>query len=305
NASGLPHIDFGTHKPIKTKIGRFEGKIYYGVLESSSYFSLSENFGNRFWTGMSLGYNPSFLPELTLGFNRAFYKNANEFKPVDLLVLLGKFDDTDGDPAVNDEFDQIGSVTMRWLFKEAGFEMYAEYGKNDFGGKFWGTAPEHARAYILGFSKYVDVKENNVLKLTYEHTSLDKPKNSIFRGYNSWYSHQIVRAGYTIDGQIIGGGIGTGSVSDLFAANYFMPKGRLLMRAQRIRFDDDYFFDVIQDEFNHDHEWTFEAKYSQFVGSYLIGVDLGFSFRQNQYFIINNDKNNVFFGLNFTKSFNR
>lgn len=304
NASGIPHLDFGTYKPIETKIGIFEGKIYYGVFKSSIYFSENDSQKDRFWTGMSIGYSPIFLPELTLGFNRSLYKNGSEFELKDLLAHIGKFDDTDGNPSINDEFDQIGSITMRWLFRDVGFEMYAEYGKNDYGGKFWGTAPEHARGYVLGFNKYLDIHENSILKLTYEHTSLDKPKNSIYRRYNSWYSHGIVHAGYTIDGQIIGGGIGTGSVSDLFEAHYFIPKGRWLLRAQRIRFDDDYFFAVVKDELNHDHEWTFESKYSQFIGSYLIGIDVGIAFRKNQYFIIQNDKSNLFFGLNFTKRFN-
>ncbi|WP_420577804.1 capsule assembly Wzi family protein [Ekhidna sp.] len=303
NAAGIPHIDIGTYKPIETKIGRIEGKVYYGILTKSDYFSESDKWNYRFWSGFSIGYNPRFLPELTLGFNRAFYEKSSDFSPIDLLVFINKFDDTDGNPSVNDEFDQLGSVTMRWLFEEVGFEAYAEYAKNDFGGKLWGTAPEHGRAYVVGFNKYVDVKENNVLKLTFEHTSLDQPKNAIYRPYNSWYSHGIVNQGYTLDGQLLGGGIGSGSVTDVIEVQYLFTKGRLMLRAQRIRFDDDYFFDNVRDEFNHDHEWTLGSKYSKFVGAYLFGFDFATSFRQNQYFVKENDKTNIYLGFSITKFF--
>ncbi|MEQ9467189.1 MAG: capsule assembly Wzi family protein [Ekhidna sp.] len=303
NASGIPHIDIGTYKPIKTRIGWIEGKVYYGMLKKSDYFDGSDEWNYRYWSALSVGYSPGFLPELTIGFNRAFYEKSTDFSPIDLLVFINKFDDTDGDPRINDEFDQMGSITMRWLFPEVGFEAYAEYGKNDFGGKIWGTAPEHARAYTLGISKYIDLTPSSILKLTYEHTSLDKAKNSIYRPYNSWYSHGIVKSGYTIDGQIIGGGIGTGSVSDVVDAQYFSPKGRLMFRIQRIRFDDDYFFEEIQDELNHDHEWTLESAYSQFWGSYLVGFGAGLHFRQNQYFIKENDKTNLSLSLSITRAF--
>lgn len=302
NAAGIPHLDIGTHTPIQTKIGRLEGKVYYGILPKSDYFLNGDRWNYRYWSGFSVAYSPSFLPDLTLGFNRAFYQKAADFSPVDLLVFINNFDDTDGNPAINDEFDQKGSITMRWLFPEVGFEAYAEYGKNDFGGKFWGTSPEHSRAYTLGFSKYVDIKNDNVLKLTYEHTSLDKPRNSLYRFNNSWYSHGIVSQGYTINGQLIGGGIGSGSVGDFFEAQYFFPKGRWAMSAQRVRFDDDYFFDNILDINRHDHEWTLNSRFSRFVGTYLIGIDLGVSFRQNQYFIANNDKTNISLGLSVLKS---
>ena len=302
NAAGIPHVDVGTYKPVATKIGSFEGKIYYGMLRQSDYFNSPDNDGRRFWSGLSVGYNPSFLPDLTLGFNRSFYKNLDDFTATDLFIFIDQFDDTDGNRATNDDFDQMGSVTMRWLFRDAGFEMYAEYGKNDFGGKFWGTSPEHARAYTIGFSKYVDVIKDNVLKLTYEHTSLDKPRNSTYRGYNSWYSHGIVRQGYTLNGQLIGGGIGSGSVSDFFEAQYFFPKGRWSLRAKRIRFDDDYFFDEVLDINRHDHEWTFESRLSKFVKSYLISFDLAVSLRQNQYFIESSDQTNLYLGLGVFKT---
>ena len=39
NAAGIPHFDIGTYKPIETKIGQIESKLYYGILTKSDYFS--------------------------------------------------------------------------------------------------------------------------------------------------------------------------------------------------------------------------------------------------------------------------
>lgn len=304
NAGGIPHIDLGAVRPIKTGIGEFEGKIYLGQLKKSDYFDEDEQWDYRYWTGLSVSYSPSFLPSLILGFNRSFYKKQDDVKISDYWVVVTKFDDVDGDPAVNDEYDQMGSVTLRWLFKEVGFETYLEYGKNDFGGKIWGTAPEHARAYVLGFSKAVDISDSKLLKLTYEHTTLDRAKNYIYRGYNSWYAHSIVQTGYSINGQLIGASIGTGSKSNYMEAQYFFPKGRLKLVAQAIRFNDDYFYINIQDEYTRDHEWTLASGFSRFLGSFLLDVDVAVSFRQNQYYVRDNDKTNWQLGLSITKIFN-
>lgn len=301
NAAGIPHLDIGTHKPVNTKIGLIETKVYYGLLNQSEYFG--EGDWKRFWSGFSFGYSPKFMPNASISFNRSFYKNANEFSPLDLLVYLEKFDDTDGDPAVNDEYDQIASITLRWQFPEVGFDAYCEYGKNDFGGEFWSPEANHARAYTLGFSKYIDIFDNHVLKLTYEHVSADKSKSYTYRQFQTWYSHYIVRAGYTINGQVIGAGVGPGSTSEYFEAQYFFPSGRWQVSAQQTRFDHDYFNENVQSIYRHYYEWNFESRFSKFYKDYLIGIDFGISFRKNQYFIEGNNTANPYFGLNVTKNF--
>ncbi|WP_109829620.1 capsule assembly Wzi family protein [Reichenbachiella versicolor] len=303
-AAGIPHIDLGTNKPINTKIGLFEAKFYYGILEKSDYFDQANTWNYRYWSGTSIGYSPSFLPSLTLGFNRSFYKKMADFKATDLLVFLGSFDDTDGDPAINDDFDQLGSLSVRWLFKEVGFETYFEFAKNDFGGKLHGTTPEHSRGYVIGFSKYFELKEEDVLKLTYEHTSLDKPKSYVYKYNNSWYTHAIVRSGYTNKGQLIGAGIGPGSISDYFEAIYINKSSYLQLAAQRTRFDDDYFYETqINNENNHDHEWTLSSSYSKFFNAYQIGTVFEYSYRKNKYFVENNNITNFYFGLTIQRYF--
>lgn len=306
NAAGIPHVELGTHKPVNTKIGAIESKFYWGKLRESDYYDDNEENNNRFWAGFVLAYNPSFLPGLTLGFNRAFYKKAEEFVNKDLAIALWRFSDPNDIEGTNDEFDQMGSATVRWLFKEVGFEAYLEFGKNDFGGKLIASAePEHARGYTLGFSKYVDVLKTNVLKLTYEHTTIDKAKSGLYRGHNSWYTHGIVKHGYTQNGQVLGAGIGPGSNTDFFDAQYFFKSGRIQLIAQRIRFNDDYFIENIEDKFRHDHEWTMEAKYSQYWKGILVGVRAARSSRTNIYYELDNDMLNWSFGLTLTKQFNQ
>lgn len=300
NASGVPRIDLGTHKPIKTKIGMFEGKVFWGIMQESDYYDDDSANDNRYWTAISLAYSPNFIKGLSFGFHRSFLKRGEEFGSNDIYKALWSYENKKDTLNVNDEYDQLASATLRWIFKEVGFETYVEYGKNDFGGNPFSTEPEHARAYTLGLSKYVDVK-NNIVKLTYEHASLDKSRSTLYRGFNTWYSHHIVNHGYTQDGQVVGAGIGPGSTSDYFEAQYFFEQGRLQLSAQRTRFNDDYFIDNILDKNRHDHEWNVEGRYSRFVRGYLLGVEASYSYRDNIYYIEGNYKTNFFMGVTLSK----
>ena len=302
NAAGIPHVELGTHTPLKTRIGTLEYKLYWGQLNESNYYDDNEKNNSRFWTGFAFAYNPVFLPGLTLGFNRVFYKKGEEFTNSDLLISFWRFNNRNDTPNRNDEFDQMGSATIRWLFEEVGFEAYLEFGKNDFGGKLiLSTEPEHARGYTLGFSKYLDIKESGILKLTYEHTTIDKAKSGLYRGHNSWYAHNVVEQGYTMDGQILGAGIGPGSNTDYFDGQYFYKKGRIQLSAQRIRFNDDYFITNITDKYRHDHEWTVEVGYSRFIHNIMVGMRAGLSFRENMYYELENSKKNVSIGFDISR----
>lgn len=306
-SAGIPHVDLGTYKPVETKIGSIEMKVYWGVLEESEYFDDDQDNNNRYWTGASVAYSPSFINGLYLGVNRAFYKRGSEFKGKDLFVSVWTFkspDDEDTNPSTgNDEFDQMGSLMIRWSFDEVGFESYFELAKNDFGGGFTGLEPEHARAYTLGFIKLIDISDDKLIKLTYEHTSLDRAKTASYRNHNEWFTHSYVKQGYTHRGQIISGGIGPSSNTDHFGFQYYSPAGRFSATAQRIRFDDDYFYYNIQDKELHDMEWAGQLDYSRNYGQNRLNINFGIAYRQNMYYTLDNNVVNWSGGISWTHQF--
>ena len=238
------------------------------------------------------------------------YKRFNEFEAIDLLVMAYRYDDADRNPdnpnTGNDDFDQLAALSMEWTFPEQGFEAYMEFGKNDFGGVLGGQEPEHSRAYTLGFSKLLLLKDDKIIKLAYERAVLDRSKAAfLYRRHNIWYQHSYIRQGYTHKGQVIGAGIGPGSSSDVFDFDLFTKNGKLQLFAQRIRFNDDYYFDTFNDQFHHDHEWFLEAMYSRTIDSWLISTSFGLTSRKNMNYIQGNDSNNFILGLSFKKFFDR
>ncbi|MEP2026669.1 capsule assembly Wzi family protein, partial [Reichenbachiella sp.] len=306
-SAGIPHVDLGTHRPVETKIGNFEMKVFWGLLKESDFFDEDSDNNNRYWTGASLGYSPSFINGLYLGVNRAFYKRGNEFSAKDLFVSVWTFksvDEEDKNPNTgNDEFDQMGSLMIRWSFEEVGFESYFELAKNDFGGGFTGLEPEHARAYTLGFIKLIDLSNDKLIKLTYEHTSLDRAKTSLYRNHNEWFTHNYVKQGYTHDGQLISGGIGPSSNTDHFGFQYYSSKGKFSATAQRIRFDDDYFFSNINVKELHDMEWAGELNYTRIYDNNRFNLHFGIAYRQNIYYILDENIVNLSAGISWTHLF--
>tara|TARA_R110000868_G_scaffold235273_6_gene489077 strand:+ start:18496 stop:20076 length:1581 start_codon:yes stop_codon:yes gene_type:complete len=310
NAAGFPHIEIGTNKPYETSIVDFEFKLLWGSLEESDYFDADKENNYRYLAGGFLAFQPRFIKGLKLGFGRMMYKRFNEFEAIDLLVMAYRYDDADRNPdnpnTGNDDFDQLAALSMEWTFPEQGFEAYMEFGKNDFGGVLGGQEPEHSRAYTLGFSKLLLLKDDKIIKLAYERAVLDRSKAAfLYRRHNIWYQHSYIRQGYTHKGQVIGAGIGPGSSSDVFDFDLFTKNGKLQLFAQRIRFNDDYYFDTFNDQFHHDHEWFLEAMYSRTIDSWLISTSFGLTSRKNMNYIQGNDSNNFILGLSFKKFFDR
>lgn len=305
NAAGIPRIEIGTDKPINTIIGKIEGKIYWGLMRESDFFDSNPDNDNRYWNGYSIGYSPKWIPGLKLGVNRSIYKDASTFTSKDIFIFAQNYSDPNGVGGGNDEYDQMLSVTARWIFKEVGFDIYLDYGKNDFGSWIFGMEPEHARGYSLGFNKIFKLANERRIIFMYEHTSVDKAKTSMLRPHNSWYEHGIVNQGYTNDGQIIGSKIGPGSVSDYTALSYVDKNGMLKLNYHWERFNDDYFYysSQIQDRESHDIQWNYTITYHRKFEDYLVGLNLGLRHRKNMYFIKNEKFYNWVFGLNVTRSF--
>ncbi|MGL1887009.1 MAG: capsule assembly Wzi family protein [Reichenbachiella sp.] len=304
SSSGIPHVDLGTHTPINTKIGDFEIKLYWGALTESKYYDNNAENNTRYWAAGSFGYQPSFIPGLYIGLNRSMYKKGEEFHTKDLFAMFTNYRVPD-DAAVgtNDEYDQMASLTCRWTFPSLGFEAFFELAKNDFGGQVVGFEPEHGRAYTLGLTKYFEFKNQKVLRFTYERSLVDRSKSAAYRYYNVWYTHGIVKQGYTHKGQLIAAGIGPGSTTDVLQGQFIWPKNMLTVMGQRIRYNDDYFLFNIANYPQHDHEWNVSVRYSRVWGKLIFNGEIAGAGRVNMYYIEGNDKYNWQFRLAINKQF--
>ena len=296
-AAGIPRFNIGFNRPIDTKIGRLEGKAFWGVLRESDYYDSNPNNNRRYITGFTGGYEPSFVKGLNLGLHRVMYRlwERNALGVKDVFATFVHTSPDYNTPlngiVTNDEYDQMASVTIRWNRPELGLEIYAEYARNDFPGGFkeFGRNPDRSAAFILGFSEAFELNNGNTLKLVYENTDLSANQLQIVSIFSSptYYVHYSIAHGYTQNGQIIGAGIGAGSNTHVVQAQYFMPGSMFSLTAQSIRFNDDYILREYAGALKYpsEFEFAYSAKYYRLFDRFTIEGQLQYAKHYNRYFV--------------------
>lgn len=295
-AAGFPHLDLGTNTPLSTKIGRFEGKVFWGALKESAYYDGNPDNNRRYITGFVGGYAPNFIKGLNLGIQRVMYRpwepNSLGLRDAFAFILNTSpvYNTPVGGVVTNDNYDQLASFTVRWNLPELGLEMYGEYARNDFPGNFkeFLRNPDRSRAITLAVSESFEIANGNTVKLLYENTTLSANQLQIFNVFASpsYYVHSLLDHGYTHDGQIIGAGIGPGSNTHMVQAQYFDQHGMFGLWAHRIRFNDDYILREYAGALRYPSEFelTYGARYQKFFNHLSIDAQLTYSHRYQWFF---------------------
>ncbi|WP_258103499.1 capsule assembly Wzi family protein [Marinoscillum sp. MHG1-6] len=311
SAPGFPHLMIGTPQKINLKLknielGKLEANVFYGLLKESDYYDSIKSNDQRFITGLSLGYEVPYIDGLTIGLNRVMYKNTEYFESRNLYALFRNDENKTnllGDTLslANDAFDQLASVFIEWKLPAEDLRLYFEFARNDFGGSFRQTLLEieHSRAYTLGLAKVFFTKSGKDLYMAFEHTYLPRYDSYNYRPTPAFYTHGMNLHGYTNDGQLLGAGIGPGSVSDYFELTRYSSNEKAGFSLQRIRFDEDYYIARVKpNDFSkvlrHELELTLGLHYARQTGRWLWGIDSKFSYRFNMYYEKKNDKMNLY-----------
>ena len=229
-AKGFPHIRLGIEN-WKTSIGTFQGNLLYGQLTTSPYWDPNVNNGPRFFGGLFLDYRPSFFPQLTIGLGRTI---ISYWSALDWQIPTTLFDFVPWPASYNPfkygtgESHQHVSLTFQMLFPKVGFDVYGEWGKNDYSLSFTDYLMDlnHQTAYMLGFRKAFVLRGGAVIGVGAEYTNMSQNLEGLinYNGFNlfgDWNSHSVIREGYTNYGQVLAGGIGNGSAATLYADAYW------------------------------------------------------------------------------------
>lgn len=228
NASGFKHLTLNTTGPVKTFIGSFEAQIVAGRLDQSGVpvpsgpEYLPRAKGWRYFSGIVATYQPKWVPNLYLGFDRTFIvkrsdmgNSFGDYFPIFKAVEKAAYVNSDGTNSDDSAWrDQYISVFARYVLPESKAEVYFEFGRNDHAYNLRDglVEPEHTRAYILGFRKLIPLnRADEFIQLGVEVTQLEKAGTRDTRASETWYTHYAVRDGYTNRGQVLGAGIGPGS----------------------------------------------------------------------------------------------
>lgn len=271
NANGFLHFTLNTTKPVKTRWGTVEGQLIAGRLESSprtdQYTDFIVNGINyqdpkvqdwRYMSGITLNFQPKWVPGLFLGINRTFqvYRQdmGNGFS--DYFPIISPFQKKNTNNEDLKRRDQLASLFLRYLMKESKSEFYMEYGWNDHKSGFWDlfSNPEHSRAYLAGFSKiFLLNKPESYLKINAEYTQMQQTEDRLIRLPGSWYLHHQVRHGYTHRGEVIGAGIGPGSNLQTIDISFWKKDRFWGIQIERLAHNKDFFYDAYQE---YNRKWV-------------------------------------------------
>ncbi|MEO5588526.1 MAG: hypothetical protein ABIS03_02980, partial [Gemmatimonadaceae bacterium] len=253
NAAGFPHLFVGSSEPINIGIGKLHGKVFWGELFQSDYSSVTgrdayisraEPGTKRFATGLVVIGQPRGLTGLEIGGARFFHSilPISGIPPSYFTKFLQGFlkkniaPDRLADPRFPGGLDdrgisdnQIVSVFARWVLPHSGFELHAEYGREDhsFDLRDLVQEPDHSRGYSVGARKVFSAAPDRLTAGRFEILNFQLPQLSRYRGEGEMYVHGLIRQGHTHKGQLLGAdagvGVGAGSV---MAVDRFTPGGR-------------------------------------------------------------------------------
>lgn len=235
NAGGFPHLYVGSAHPINVGIGWASGVWEIGRLTSSGESTISpDTLGDRRWlNGAGVIFSPRFAPTLYVAAYRLFYKYLppSGFGARDVLDLFQPLDKSGlnhGQNVLGDAADQMLNVAARWVFPNAGVELYGEWARNDHS---WDMRdfilnPDHAAGLLVGLQK-VFVNESGFVRVGVE--TIDLPTHAVgeIREVPIWYVHGEVVEGYTQRGQLIGAAIGPVGSAQYLTVDAFRPWGRI------------------------------------------------------------------------------
>jgi len=248
NAAGIPRLFVRPTRPIATRAGTFDLRLFAGALRESAYFDTSLANNWRSISAFAVTWTPRPAPNVTLGFTRAVYAPASSWSraPTRLLDALlrnpGRPNNhLPGDSTVVPGPDQVFSLFGRWAFPGAGFEVYAEWARTELPTSLRDllTAPNHTEGYTLGLQWAQPAGPVGTARIQLETTYLEKSPTLRDRPVGTWYTSRAVAQGYTNRGQVIGAGIGPGASSQWFAVDYFAPLWEAGVFASRIRWEGD------------------------------------------------------------------
>ena len=269
NAASYPKFDIGLRKTkvtipgINWYLGDIEGRLWTGYLVQSDYFN-PQNYTNKenMLNALSLSFSPSFIPGFTIGVNRIFltqWKTEN-LKYIGRLFTLSKSNDVDGDGE-----DQKVALNAYWIFPQIGFEVYGEFGIDDFTSNEK-TNPFHTAIYTIGAKQIIKIPNTlYAFQLLIEWNNFEMSQDFQLQWkYKGYYSHGKILQGYTNKGQILGAGSGYFGNSQFVGVRFFYPKGLIMISFHRHCPDNNYIYNKAVDTIANSNSQFYYDNYANF-----------------------------------------
>lgn len=224
-APGIPHLFVETAEPLQTPLGALQLRWMVGRLEESDYFDFDASNDHRSLSGLAIVLTPAFDAGLSLGLARTVIAPSGNLPlaaAFDVFRNVGRPAAEPGDTLLAAGPDQLFSVFARWVFPEAGFEVYGEWGRYEQPKSLrdFIELPLHSRGYTVGLQYVRPAGDGKSFRLQTEATSLEPSQSFRVRQLGEWYASRRVHQGYTHRGRVIGAAIGPSGSSQWLALDW-------------------------------------------------------------------------------------
>ena len=285
SAPGFPHVFAGTAAPVDVRIGMLDVQLLWGRVRESAYFDDDSSNNQPRMAGIAAVFEPAIAPGLFVGVNRVYLANAESGASL-LHELIDPYIDVRKNTTTE---NQLLSVYARWLHPAVGFEVYAEWARDD----HWGDVhdllrePDHSQAYLLGFQKSGRWRGGRLRWFgELAHLQASQTLRS-GRGIVTFYTHGGVIQGYTHRGQLLGAWIGPGSDGQVLGVEHTTGRRSTLVAVERVRFAADAYYNQWARFFaqnGHDVAIGGMVQHVEHLGAFSLKAGVAYANRQNRGF---------------------
>jgi hypothetical protein len=242
----------GTAKPADLKVIKLHGRVEYGELFQSefspvrgpqNYLNADSTGTRRYMAGIVAVMQIPRVPGFELGGSRFFH--APSINGIDGHVRGLPFQALFRRrlPLEEGKENQLGSLFVRWAPPRTGFDIYGEYGREDFSAdsRDYLLEPEHAATTNIGVRKaWTSGTAINAVKA--EIFSYEAAGGSRTRAEGEIFVHGVLGQGHTYRGQLLSANVGPGSGNaQLVGFDRFTPGGRMSFYFSRVTQNEDRF----------------------------------------------------------------
>jgi hypothetical protein len=285
SGAGFPHVFVSTTRPHDIGIGTVEAQLFWGRLSESGYFDGVGDNDSRLIAGVSAVFEPAFARGLFLGMNRMYLAYTDGWGFEDYLLM--PYTDVRGNPAGD---NQLFSLYGRWAHPASGFEVYAEWGREDHWGEWIDLLrePDHSQVYMLGLQKVGRWRDAGMRwfgELVHLQSALPVRGG---RGAITFYTHSQITQGFTHRGQLLGAAVGPGSDAQIIGAERVADRRSTRLAVERIRYDDDAYYNSwarFYGETGHDVSIGGSIRHTEMRGRFAVVGGLSWSRRHNRNFV--------------------
>ncbi|HVF40781.1 MAG TPA: hypothetical protein VM939_12855 [Gemmatimonadaceae bacterium] len=327
NASGFPHLFVGSSEPLDVYIAKLHGRVIWGRLAQSPfspvtgsqlYTSRFEPGRKRFASGILLTAQPRGMTGLEIGAGRFFHSiwprsgipRSYWTKPFQAFLKKDLEPEAPLDPRLPPggrgiADNQLLEVFARWVLPRSGFEISAEYGRDDHNedARDLLLEPDHSRFYNIGLRKVLSTNARSMTAARVEVINFQLPQLSNARGEGEIYVHGLIRQGHTQRGQLLGADVGVGAAAgSTVAVDRFVANGRWTAswkREVRAEIGDYNLTGVLRPRaMDVTHALGFEM--TRFINQFDVTGGLTFVREFNRYFIADASNISAVIGVRYT-----